>query len=297
MTRRVRYCWAEARPQVQLIFLLRFSAGALLAGDGRAPGRRAVLGALGWVAATLSVYLLNGVADRVEDVANASRRPIARGDLPAGFAIGAVVVSAAAAIGAAWSAGPGPGAAVLAFLVVGYAYSGPPFPLKRSCLTATAGGAALGLLTYLGGALCVSRHVNAELAVYAVAMSAWMGAVGGIAKDLSDVAGDRLAGRWSWPVALGERGARELLRLTAGAVAVCFAAGAVAYGPGLLGSVAVVWFGAAAVAAASGSAEDGRRAPDGADRARRRLPYRRFMWTQIASHTVLFGTMAAVVLA
>src|SRR5260370_26519618 len=129
VARRVRYCLSEARPLVQLIFLLRFTAGVLLGGQGSVPLARALLGAAGWSAATVSVYLFNGIADRVEDVANGSSRPIARGDLPVSFALTVTVLAASLGFAAAWGHGTWPAAAMVAILVVGYTYSDPPFPL------------------------------------------------------------------------------------------------------------------------------------------------------------------------
>jgi 4-hydroxybenzoate polyprenyltransferase len=119
-------------------------------------------------------------------------------------------------------------------------------------------------------------------------MSFWMGGVGGIAKDLSDVPGDRLAGRRSWPVVFGERRARRVLATAACVVAASFAVAAAAFSPRLLGSAAAVLLGAVAVVVVSADV------PGTADRARRRLPYRAFMGTQYLSHAVLIGTLALV---
>jgi 4-hydroxybenzoate polyprenyltransferase len=74
----------EARPAVQIIFLLRFLAARSLSGHG---GRhlldgRALLAAVVWEGVILSIYLYNGVADVVEDRLNESTRPIASGLLP-----------------------------------------------------------------------------------------------------------------------------------------------------------------------------------------------------------------------
>ena len=77
-------CFLESRPAVQGIFLLRFLAGASLAGPLFVRG---VVnfplwgGAVLWVCVTLSVYILNGVMDIEEDQINASSRPIASGKL------------------------------------------------------------------------------------------------------------------------------------------------------------------------------------------------------------------------
>jgi 4-hydroxybenzoate polyprenyltransferase len=283
--RRIGYCLVEARPVVQVIFLMRFTAGVLLCGQASVQLSRVLVGALGWAFATIAVYLFNGVADRVEDVANGSSRPIARGDLPVGFAVAVTVVSAGLGCVLAVSQGTLPTIAMLGYLVLGYAYSGPPFPLKLTFYTASVGGGALGFVTYLGGAVSGGHRPGAGLLVFATAMSVWMGGVGGIAKDLSDVAGDRLAGRRTWPVVFGEQLARRMLMAEAGALAVVFGIAALLYSTRLLWCAGAVLLGAIAVAAVSAHP------PADADRLRRRLPYRAFMWTQYLSHAVLVGVV------
>lgn len=284
MVQRVWLCWVEARPTVQLIFLLRFLAGLVLSwGAGVALGRAAV-GMAGWLCATFAIYVYNGVADRVEDVANGSRRPIARGDLPDRFATGAVLVGAMiGCLTAAWL-GRWMFAAMIGYLLVGYAYSGPPFRFKQTYYAASIGGGCLGLLTYLGGALCAGRPPSAAVLVFAVMMSLWMGGVGGIAKDLPDVKGDRAAGRRTWPVVFGERRARQLLIVSALVVAVAFGLAAAAYSTKLLWCSTAVCLGAVVLMVVSAGAPRG-------EGTGRRMPYRVFMWTQYLSHTVLAGVV------
>jgi len=296
MLRRVRSCLIEARPVVQLIFLLRFTAGALLAAappgrsaaaHGPAHPARVALGALAWGCATVAVYVFNGLCDRAEDQANGSNRPIARGELPVRSATlaCAALAATASALDLAVLGAAATGVTAL-YLAVGYAYSGPPFPLKRTYYAASIGGGALGALTYLGGALAAGR-VTPEVLVFGGMMSLWMGGVGGICKDLSDVAGDRLAGRRTWPVVFGENGARALLVLTAAAVGA-FALGTTLLTLRLLACALTVLGGAVAVCAVSAAPEPA------AGRPRRRRPYRVFMWTQYASHVVLGGILVAV---
>ncbi|MFC7648937.1 UbiA family prenyltransferase [Streptosporangium lutulentum] len=69
--------------------------------------------------------------------------------------------------------------------------------------------------------------------VFAVAMSAWMG-IGGLAKDLSDVAGDRAAGRHTLPLLWGERRAKLAIATAATAVGAAFFLAALTVAPGLL---------------------------------------------------------------
>nr|BFE70725.1 hypothetical protein GCM10020092_040260 [Actinoplanes digitatis] len=79
-------------------------------------------------------------------------------------------------------------------------------------------------------------------------MALWM-AVGGVTKDLSDVRGDRLAGRRTLPILLGERRARRVMALVAGAVAGGFVVLAADSPPTvrlaswlvLLGAVVLAW--------------------------------------------------------
>lgn len=287
LARYLGLCFIEARPQVQIIFLMRFAAGALLCAPGAAVARTAVA-ALAWGCATVAIYVFNGVADRVEDMANGSSRPIARGDLPAWAALGvSAALAAAACAGACWEGGWAV-AVMVVYLMVGYCYSGPPFPFKSRYYAASIGGGALGLLSYLGGAASTGQRTGPQLAVYAAMMTLWMGGVGGIAKDLSDVAGDRAAGRRTWPVVLGERRARLALRCTAVAVAAVFTAVAALTCVRLLWCAGVVLLGATAVCVAS------RQAGEQAVRPRRRLPYRAFMWTQYLSHAALMAAVGGV---
>ena len=270
---------------VQVVFMMRFAAGAALGGTGRIQLGATLLGAPGWFLATCAVYLYNGVADHPEDVANGSRRPIAAGTLPLHVARRVILVLGFAALLLATAAGPGTGVVMFIYLMFGYAYSGPPFPLKRRSYAASLGGAALGLLSYLAGAVAAGRGIGVPLLVFALAMTAWMGGVGGIAKDLSDVAGDRLAGRRTWPVVLGLERAGRLMLLVAFAVAAGFAAAAAVADPELLLPAAAVAGGAAALLVVSA------RVPRDADRELRRRPYRVFMRVQYLAHAGLAAAL------
>lgn len=274
----------EARPVVQVVYLMRFTAGVALGGSGRIRLGAAILGAFGWVLATCCVYLYNGVADYAEDVANGSRRPIASGRLPARTARRVVLaLGIGALVEAAW-AGPESLTVMVVYLALGYAYSGPPFLFKRRYYAASLGGGALGLLTYLGGAVAAGRGIGLPLLVFACAMTAWMGGVGGIAKDLSDVAGDRLAGRRTWPVVLGLRRAGGLMLAIAVAVAAVFVVAATLADRRLLPSAAALTAGAAVLAVVA-------RVPESAEPALRRRPYRVFMGVQYLSHVGLAAAL------
>jgi 4-hydroxybenzoate polyprenyltransferase len=282
-------CLSEARPVVQAIFLMRFLAGALLVAPGHVPHPgRIALGAAGWSCSTIAVYVYNGIADRAEDIANGSVRPIASGRLSVRYAGGTAGTLAAIGLLCAWSLGRAEGLCAVLFLLIGYGYSGPPFPLKNRYATCTLGGIALGLTTYLGGSLAVGRGLSVPFVVFAGAMSLWMGGVGGIAKDLSDVEGDRIAGRRTLPIIVGERAARLLLAGVAALVALSFGTAAT------LSAARLVWCACAVVV---GAAVVGRLSMSAAtlgERSSRRLPYSAFMWTQHAAHIVLAATIWVV---
>lgn len=295
---RLAGCLEEARPSVQVIFLLRFAAGAALtvrtigaAGPGHPgpghpdPGRPA-LAAAAWMSAIFFVYLINGVMDVREDRVNGSRRPIARGALSRATAARVAVAAAVLSLGAAWPLGPPMVGAVLAALLIGWQYSGPPLCLKRHPIGTAVGVTLLGLLTYFAGYLAgFVPHAGARwadpgtaLPIFAVTMSLWMGLVGAPSKDLSDVAGDTTAGRRTLAAGAGQAAGRRAVAIGALTIAAAFA---VAAPPELRWSCAAVLAGAVTVAVVSLS-----RISHG-DRARRRRPYRVFMVTQYAAHAAL----------
>jgi 4-hydroxybenzoate polyprenyltransferase len=279
----LRLSWHEARPVVQLVFLLRFVTGAAL---GRAenvvvPVGPLALAATSWLAATWAIYLLNGVADIVEDRANGSTRPIARGALPRRAAAVLVGLLAAAALGLGAFVSGVHVLLVVLLLAVGWAYSMGPRPLKANQAGFVLAVFALGALTYLAGWCAVgTRMPGGSLVLFGMAMSTWMG-LGGSTKDLSDVEGDRLAGRRTLPLLLGERRARVVNALTAAAVGWSFVACCVLFSSRLLPAAMVVCAGSAVLAAvALTSLGDG-------DRHRKRRPYRAFMVTQYLAHLTM----------
>ena len=290
--RRARLCLIEARPAVQVICLLRFLAGVLLGSrSGHPDPARVAIDAAGWFLATVAIYVYNGVADLEEDVANGSTRPIAAGALSVRFAATTAVLTGAAALACAGAQGTAQTAAMVVYLLVGYAYSGPPFRLKQAFYTSMPSVAVLGLTTYFAGALATEQRPDATLVVFAVANSVWMGVIGGISKDLSDVTGDRAAGRRSWPIVLGHLRARQLLVATAATVSLGFWSAAKLYPSALTDCVPVMLAGALAIAAACLVAIEN------ATRSRRRLPYRAFMWTQQTSHVLLICALGPRLLA
>uniref|UniRef100_A0AAU3GV23 UbiA family prenyltransferase n=1 Tax=Streptomyces sp. NBC_01401 TaxID=2903854 RepID=A0AAU3GV23_9ACTN len=281
-------CFSEARPTVQLVFLLRYLAAAGLGSPGGFPHpSRMLVGAAGWFLATTAIYLFNGVADRPEDIRNGSTRPIAAGRLPTRTALTAAGLLAAAGVACSFAPGPVAGALVALYLLLGYAYSGPPFPLKSTYYTCTATGLAAGLATYLAGFVAGGHPLDEALLVFAGMMTLWMGGVGGVAKEFSDIEGDRSAGRSTWPIVLGMAGETRLLRLLALGVALTFWTFASLYSTSLLWCAATVLLGALAVVVTAGVLHAS------ADRSERRRPYIAFMWTQHAAHLVLGISLVA----
>lgn len=279
----LRLCWKEARPAVQGIFALRFCCAALLA-DHHTNGAvwPRVAGVLGcWVAATWAIYLLNGVADVVEDRENGSNRPIARGILPVDYAKSVVVALSGVAVGIAALISPTVCLLVVLHLGVGMAYSTGPRPLKANIPGFFGAVIALGGLTYLSGWYASgATEIGVPLLLFGGAMSLWM-AFGGATKDLSDTAGDRLAGRRTLPVALGDRAARVVMAIGASVVGWGFLLAALQWAPSVAPAAFVVCAGSIALTVVVSS-----KVSQG-ERFRRRRPYRAFMITQYVGHLTL----------
>ncbi|MEU8251104.1 UbiA family prenyltransferase [Nonomuraea sp. NPDC048916] len=268
----LRLCFAEARPCVLVIFLLRFLTGAAMAG-GRAD---LVAAAFVWEAAVFFVYLYNGVTDVREDRLNGSARPIAGGLLPQRTAAWIAVSAAVAAMVGGLLLGGPMAAAVPIMILLGLAYSGPPCYLKRRSGGAMATVTVAGLLTYYMGE--AGAVPTPRLLVIALVMSLWMGLVGATTKDLPDAAGDAAAGRHTIAVTRGDRRVRWLASVSAASLGAAFLAAAVLVAPELVWPAVIMLAGAAAVAVlALSDLSQG-------DRSRRRRPYRAFMITQYGVH-------------
>jgi 4-hydroxybenzoate polyprenyltransferase len=263
------------------IFLLRFLVGASFAGALGDP--RAWAAAPAWGCAVWAVYLLNGVTDVGEDRINGSGRPVASGALGLGEAkAGAAVLAALALLGAV-ALGRPPAWSVAAALAMGWAYSGPPFYLKRRPAGLAAMAGLGGLLTYYAGYAAGGGGAQdlPGLLAFAAVMSLWMGLVGQ-SKDLSDAEGDERAGRRSLPVAWGEHAARIAYSGMALALGGAFLVGAALFFPSLLPAAVVLALGAlvfAVVALGDGGRDAGR--------SERRRPYKVFMVTQYAANAAI----------
>jgi 4-hydroxybenzoate polyprenyltransferase len=278
----VRLLWAETRPVVQAIFAVRYWTGVavVVAADGRFRPFAVLVGALAWLLLTMSIYLVNGVSDLAADRANGSARPLARGLVGVQ---GAVRTARALAGGglvlAALTGTVALVACAVAMVVLGWAYSVGPRPLKCSVAGTALASAGGGLLTYLAGAAAAGGAPGGPYGAMFVLLAAWM-AVAGAAKDLGDRAGDQAAGRRTLPVVVGHRRATRVI------AAGCLLLGAV--------TLAVAWTWPEVVvpalvlcAGAVGVATAALRTPEDASRVRLRRPYRAFMVTQYAVNPAL----------
>jgi 4-hydroxybenzoate polyprenyltransferase len=263
--------------------MLRFLAGASFAGPLMEGAEISLWGgAAVWACVTMSVYVLNGAMDTEEDRINRSGRPVARGDLPVAHAIGAAAALAALGVlGGLVLGGPMAWSVTLA-LALGWLYSGPPLYLKRW-------PAGLGAVAILGGLLTYHVGYAANggggdlpgLVAFAGVMSLWMGLVGQT-KDISDVEGDRQAGRRSGLIAWGEEAMRSFYSGIAISLGAAYALWSGLFATGLLVSAIVVLLGALAVAVLSLGPWS-----RGGDRSKRRRPYRAFMATQYGAHLAI----------
>ncbi|MFC7304826.1 UbiA family prenyltransferase [Streptomyces monticola] len=290
--RSLALCLQEARPSVQVIFLLRFAAAYLLAAGVSAGSLAALpLPAFAWLCATFYVYLVNGVHDAPEDRVNGSGRPIGRGALPPRTARRVARAAALLAVAAAVFC-PQPvlfTALVVVHLAAGHLYSAPPFALKRNSL------GAIAVVLVLGGATFAAAWVSAgaagrgvHVAVIGAALTLWMGLVGALVKDLSDRRGDTEAGRRTAVIVWGERRTRAVCAVNPVLLGALFVAAALALAPELLAAACVMLAGGIATAAltlTTHSAEP---------RHRSRLPYRAFMLTQYGVCVTQLGQVLAV---
>ncbi|MBV9453200.1 MAG: UbiA family prenyltransferase [Rubrobacter sp.] len=278
-------CFLEARPAVQGIFLLRFLAGASFANPLVVGGVKLslLIGAALWVCATLSVYIFNGVMDVEEDRINGSSRPVARGKLKIAHATGVTGGLAALSVIGSFGLGSTMVWSVVALLALGWLYSGPPFYLKRSPTGWTIMGIIVAYITYnVGYVANGGGSAVYSLFIFATIMALWLGLVSQT-KDLSDIEGDKQAGRRSGPVIWGENAARLVYSGVALSLGGGYILAAAFFAPGLLIPALVLALGAVVVTAiALGPWSRG-------EKSRRRKPYKAFMLTQ-------YGANLAVVL-
>lgn len=265
------------------VFNLRFVAGGMLAFGGEIVIVKAVVGAASWFLAVWVVYLVNGISDIAGDRANGSRRPLASGVLTEHAAVVWSVVLGLGSLGIAVHVGVVFLLLVALMLTLGLTYSLGAHAAKKWAVPALAVAAAGGMLTYLAGAEAFHDTISPAVLRFAVVMALWI-AVVGHTKDFGDTVGDRIAGRATLPIALGEVPARAIVAVgaaTLGGAGVLIAA----LDPELLSLAALGPCGAMVCLFAF------RRRP--ADRRSLRRPYRAFMVSQYAVNLLAIGVAAA----
>jgi 1,4-dihydroxy-2-naphthoate octaprenyltransferase len=173
---------------------------------------------------------------------------------------------------------------VLITLGLGYIYTGPPFAWKRYSAGAGIIVLVAGMMTFAAGSSVDGRlHVGIPLVIFAIAMSLWMGAVGAMAKDLSDIRGDALAGRRTCVVMSGAASVRRRVSRNAVLIAVGLALTAAVATPQLRPAAMGLLIGAGALAVCSDQLFSVRAKHP-------RLPYRAFMATQYGVHLIVVVT-------
>ncbi|HEY2167470.1 MAG TPA: UbiA family prenyltransferase, partial [Jatrophihabitantaceae bacterium] len=192
---------AEARPAVQLVFMLRAAA---CAGLLRHPSPKSLIGVSGWLLLAVAAYAFNGVTDVTTDTANGSSRPIASGRLRVDVARCWCLALVATGLVMCELASRAEVVAGFAALALGWAYSTGPALKESPVAAAFVIGTSAGL-SYFAGAAAAGTVTTRTLCV-PMSIALWV-ALCCAAKDFSDVDGDRLAGRRTWPVLLGHRAA------------------------------------------------------------------------------------------
>ncbi|MFG2494816.1 UbiA family prenyltransferase [Streptomyces caniferus] len=285
--RALRLFLEESRPCVQIIFFLRFLAGAVTTTAHRPAGwgHQLIGPGIAWLLASLFAYGLNGVSDVAEDRVNGTGRPIARGELSPRTAAALTWTAAGGSLATALACGDALFVGfVLLYLVIGYAYSGAPFQLKCSALGASGAVLVMGLLTYAAGWQAVGGGApSAATVALAVTMSLWMCVVGAVTKDFSHARGDAAAGRRTSVTAWGPSAARLVAAVGAPAVAAGFLHAGLS-SPVLRVPSLVLLGGALTVAVLCWTTRH--------DPARGRTPYRAFMVSQHLVHVALFLQLA-----
>jgi len=214
--------WAFSRPHTVVGTTLSLAGVVAMTALPRAPGAPSVVDLAMFVAATwiaavsANVFIvgLNQLADVAIDRINKPELPLPAGALTRRGAIGVVAASAAVAIGLGLALGPWLLATLASGMLVGAAYSLPPFRLKASALAAPLSIALVrGPIVILGLYAHVRAFVGGPDApppgIWLLSLFMTAFALGiGVAKDLPDIDGDRahavgnVAARWGPAAAL-----------------------------------------------------------------------------------------------
>ncbi len=196
---------------MQVMFVLRFTTGALLAASeahGLPDVRHLLPGLLCWWAATTCVHLFNGATDLPEDRADGSARPPARGVLPERTARRVVGAPAATALLAVCATGLVVAESALVFLALGFACSAPSVAAEHRTWSASPVTSAAAATTYPAGASAAGGAPTAEALVFATVLPPGVGLIAAVAKDWAARRVTRWAagGPWWWCAGSGRRG-------------------------------------------------------------------------------------------
>jgi 4-hydroxybenzoate polyprenyltransferase len=207
------------------VFALRFTVGGALADSAGIDLASVALGVASWFMTVWAVYLLNGISDIAGDRANGSKRPLATGELERSAALAWCIALSTCAIVLGSLVGWIFVLLVCAMLAFGAAYSLGPFAAKKWGIPALTVAAIGSFITYLAGAIAFDAVATVPLLGFDTVMSCWILMVGHT-KDFGDVRGDRVMGRRTLPLVLGEQSARRLVAAGATIVAACGAVAA-----------------------------------------------------------------------
>lgn len=267
--RKVLLAFVEARPVVQMVFLLRFSVGTSLGGIDTPKMAQHLLGGAAWFAAVWFVYLLNGISDVVGDRRNGSRRPLASGALDVPFALNLCLLLAVASVLTATLLSSSFVLLVTCMLLLGVVYSVGRGAAKKSAFFALTVAALGAILTYAAGS-DAAGGIGSQTWAFASVTGAWI-ATAGHTKDLGDEPGDLESGRRTLPIMLGDSRARGVIAIAS--IAVGAAALAVVFTTAGLESLACIVPGAVALCISLARTKNNLPASS-------KAPYRTFMLVQ-----------------
>lgn len=278
----------ESRPLVLTLAIMRFAAGVLVP-TGTEPSRGAGAAGLAWILVTAGIYLTNASSDVVADTVNHKQRPLARGlisrrQVNAGAAwafAGAVVLGAVL--------GPAFLTILTSMAAMGIYYSIGPRPGKNHFLSTALIVAAGIFLPYAAGSLAAHGEIKETSIIVGILCGCWA-AVASISKDFPDVAGDRVTGRTTLPVAVGLERAWKITAGSSAAVALLTLSCTLVF-PGLQG-LWVLSAGAAVFASSCIALLRRQNTP-----ASLRTPYRIFMMIQIFTNVALIVLAPTLALA
>jgi len=99
-----------------------------------------------------------------------------------------------------------------ACMLVGFLYTGGPFPISRTPFGELVAGASLGLALFAIACGVWAVPLDSHVVVAALPSFFWIAAILAV-NNTCDIEGDRLAGRKTWPVMTGPRGGELTIML------------------------------------------------------------------------------------